>query len=140
MSCLFQSLSSYVSHQDYSKLRQDICDFLETNPTILDDMPLDKMVELDGVSIQDYIKHMRSNATWGGAIEIKSFCEMYQVNVLVLNIRNNQTDMETTTKEIKFLSSVPSQRWVSITWNGGHFEPINIEIINSEEKIENKEE
>jgi hypothetical protein len=139
MSCLFQSLSSYVSHQDYSKLRQDICDFLETNPTILDDMPLDKMVELDGVSIQDYIKHMRSNATWGGAIEIKSFCEMYKVNVLVLNIRNNQTDIESTTKEIKFLSSTPSQKWVSITWNGGHFEPINIESINSEEKIENKE-
>ena len=125
MSCLFQSLSSYVSHQDYSKLRQDICDFLETNPNILDDMPLDKVVELDNISINDYIKHMRNNATWGGAIEIKSFCEMYQVNVIVINIRNNSQDKDSS-KEIKFTSSKPSNRWVGITWSGGHFEPIDI--------------
>ena len=86
-------------------------------------MSLEQIVELDNVSIQDYIKHMRNNATWGGAIEIKAFCEMYNVNVEVINIRNNERDTHSK-KEIKFLSHTPSNRWVSITWNGGHFEPV----------------
>lgn len=68
---------------------------------------------------------MRNNATWGGAIEIKTFCEMYQVNVMVLNIRNNETDKDSP-KEIKFIASSPSTRWIGISWNGGHFEPVNI--------------
>lgn len=123
MSCLFQSLSSYISHQDYSKLRQDICNFLESNPNILDDMSLEQIVQLDNLTIQDYIKNMRNNATWGGAIEIKAFCEMYNVNVLVINIRNNERDKDSK-KEIKFLSNTPANRWVTITWNGGHFEPL----------------
>ena len=136
MSCLFQSLSSYVSHQDYSKLRQDICNYLESNPKILDDINLDKLLEFDDISINDYIKNMRNNATWGGAIEIKTFCEMYQVNILVLNIRNNETDKDSP-KEIKFIASSPSTRWIAISWNGGHFEPVYINDIDDIDDIKN---
>ena len=127
MSCLFQSLSSFVTHQDYSKLRQDICNFLAKNPKLLGDIDLKTIAEIDQTNIEDYVKNMRNNATWGGAIEIRAFCEMYKVNVLVKNIRNNSTD-ENHPKNIQFLCSDPTSRWVFISWNGGHFEPVIVHI------------
>lgn len=123
MSCLFQSLSSFVSHQDFIKLRQDICDFLETNPKLVGgEIDLKTITELDDTSIEDYVRHMRSNSTWGGAIEIRAFCEMYDVNIIVKNIRHLEKDDED--KCIEFLCSNNKDRWVVISWNGGHFEPI----------------
>lgn len=130
MSCLFQSLSSFVSHQDYSKLRQDICDFLEQNPKILGDLDLKAIFETEQISLENYIKHMRNNATWGGAIEIRAFCEMYNVNVLVKNIRNNTLD-KNSPKDIEFLSSESVNKWVVISWNGGHFEPVVVKLQHS---------
>jgi len=123
MSCLFQSLSSFVSHQDFIKLRQDICDFLQTNPKLVGgEIDLKTIAELDDTNIEKYVSHMRSNSTWGGAIEIRAFCEMYDVNVIVKNIRNAATNEEET--YIEFLCSNNKDRWVVISWNGGHFEPI----------------
>ena len=123
MSCLFQSLSSFVSHQDFVKLRQDICDFLQTNPKLVGgEIDLKKITELDDTTIENYVGHMRSNSTWGGAIEIRAFCEMYDVNVVVKNIRNAAQNEEET--YIEFLCSNNKNRWVVISWNGGHFEPI----------------
>jgi len=62
---------------------------------------------------------MRSNAVWGGAPEIKSFCEMYKVNVIVKNIRGGNIN-----EDITFSCNTPTNRWVVISWNGGHFEPV----------------
>lgn len=127
MSCLFQSLSSFVSHQDYSKLRQDICDFLEKNPKILGDLDLKSIIDTENITLENYIRHMRNNATWGGAIEIRAFCEMYGVNVLVKNIRNNVID-KGSPKDIEFLTSQDVNKWVIISWNGGHYEPVLVKL------------
>lgn len=124
MSCLFQSLSSFITHHDYIKLRQDICDFLLENPKLIEGMDMKTILDLDGLTLENYTSHMRSNSTWGGAIEIKAFCELYKVNILVKNIR--RTDEE---KDIQFIcASEETDKWIVISWNGGHFEPVIIEI------------
>lgn len=87
-------------------------------------LDLKTIMETENISIEDYVRQMRSNATWGGAIEIKAFCDMYKVNVLVKNIRNENRDPNIP-DSIEFLCNDTNiNRWVEITWNGGHFEPI----------------
>ncbi len=89
----------------------------------MQDLDLKSIIETENTSLQDYITQMRSNSTWGGAIEIKAFCEIYKVNVLVRNIRNDNRNPNTP-DNIEFLCNEETNRWVEITWNGGHFEPV----------------
>jgi hypothetical protein len=116
MSCLFHSLSAFVSHHDYRKLRQDICNYLESNQPLLDDLTIKEIAELEGLSKEQYIENMRSDNTWGGAPEIRSFCEMYNVGVKVLVIG--------TGKLIEFKPTNESNVFVVISWTGNHFEPV----------------
>ena len=59
---------------------------------------------------------MRKDA-WGGAIEIKAYCDIYETNVLVkLPIHK---------REIEFISDRKSLRWVCISWTGNHFQVYN---------------
>lgn len=89
----------------------------------MSDLDVKTIIETENISLQDYIRQMRSNATWGGAIEIKAFCDIYNVNVLVRNIRNENRDPNTP-DTIEFLCNNNTNRLVEITWNGGHFEPV----------------
>lgn len=116
MSCLFQSLSKFVSHADYSKLRQDICNFLESNQPLLDDLTIKEIAELDGITKEQYIQNMRQDSTWGGAPEIRAFCEMYNIGVKVLVLQSE--------KIIDFNCTTPTNNFVLISWNGSHFEAI----------------
>jgi len=116
MSCLFHSLSKFISHGDFRKLRQDICNYLENNQPLLDDLTIKEIAELDGLTKEQYIENMRQDSTWGGAPEIRAFCEMYNVGVKVLVLSSG--------KLIEFKSTKPSNIFVMISWNGSHFEPV----------------
>ena len=116
MSCLFQSLSHFITHNDYRKLRQDICNFLDSNSPLLDNLTIKEIAEFEGMSKDDYIKNMRNDATWGGAPEIRAFCEMYKVGVKVVVLASK--------KIIDFYPSEPNDIFVMISWNGSHFEAI----------------
>jgi len=119
MSCLFRSLSFFVNGMDETALRQKICDFLATNPTSL----------VEGLSFQDitafeasdpgtYIQKMRHNATWGGGIEIKAFCEIFRVAVEIRVHASGDT--------ILFVPedvSIPPSK-IRIEWTGNHYEPM----------------
>jgi hypothetical protein len=86
MSCLFNSLSTFVSVSP-EKLREDICNFIEANSKAL--LPgLDEKVLL-GSDLKKYVAAMRQPGTWGGAIEIQAFCQMYNAEVRVTNIRGS---------------------------------------------------
>lgn len=120
MSCLFQSLSYFLAHKDYSRLRQDICNFLDSNQPLVDDLTIKDIAEFDGINKETYIQNMRNDNTWGGAPEIKAFCEMYKVKVKVIIGQNG--------KQIEFNpSNQEATKFVVITWSGNHFEPFKIE-------------
>lgn len=116
MSCLFNSLSKFISHQDSQKLRQDICNYLESNKPLVDELTIKEIAELDGLTQEQYIQNMRNDNTWGGAPEIKAFCEMYHIGVKVL--------VNSSGKIIDFKASEDFDRFVVISWTGNHFEPI----------------
>jgi hypothetical protein len=120
MSCLFQSLSYFLAHKDYGRLRQDICNFLESNQPLVDDLTIKDIAEFEGIDKDTYIQNMRNDNTWGGAPEIKAFCEMYNVIVKVI--------VKQSGKLIEFKpSNTETTRFVVITWSGNHFEPFVIE-------------
>ena len=119
MSCLFQSLGYFMMDKNPSRLRKDICDYLESNPKMMDDLTLEQIVGLEGISNKSYVDQMRGENTWGGAIEIKAFCDLYGVNVEVIILADG--------KKVTFNPKKgPSEISVIITWNGNHFEPAKL--------------
>ena len=108
MSCLFRSLAKFVNLKA-DNLRQKICDFLETNPELIDTV---KLSDITPHEFSTYINDMRNDETWGGGIEIKAFCEIYnyQVNIYISD-----------SKIITFYPKGLPIRIINISWTGNHF-------------------
>lgn len=113
MSCLFNSLSYFVN-ADGRRLRNIICNYLETDPILFDVMNVSNIISPEIVN--EYVESMRCENTFGGALEIKSFCQLFKLNVLVKSFPNN--------KNIEFVEN-ENNNWIYISWTGNHFEPIH---------------
>ena len=117
MSCLFNTLSKFVDISS-DNLRQNICNYLQDNPKLFEDISAEQYVMWSNEgynNINEYIQRMRSTSTWGGAIEIKVFCNLYNKKVVVLG----RKDIE----KIEFLPKVNEKckDLITIHWNGGHY-------------------
>lgn len=127
MSCLFNSLSHFIP-ENSTQLRNKICDYLLTNPVLIDDLSTKDVILFDsGKSLEQYVSHMRKTSTWGGAIEIRAFCNIYGKNVVVRNIRRREnTKIHFINEVIKDKLNVNGndEATYHITWSGGHYEPV----------------
>jgi hypothetical protein len=121
MSCLFNSLSKFVSDDSY-KIRTRICDYLSTNPILFDEIKAsDAILWESGMSLETYVQRMRSPSVWGSALEIKCFVNIYKINVDVVNIRdipNQRITMVNNT--ISFLNP-ENMITIRVSWNGSHY-------------------
>jgi len=114
MSCLFNSLSALIG-EPAQEIRQKICDWLTTNPALLEDLSASVVVEVEsGLPLDRYVDRMRSSGTWGGAIEIRAFVQLWKRPVRVWVIR--------TRRWIEF--PFPEGVECKISWTGGHYEAI----------------
>jgi len=97
---------------DANSLRQKICDYLDTNPKLIDNSV--RVSDITPEKFSVYITNMRDDETWGVGIEIKAFCEIYdyQVNVYIPN-----------GKIIPFYPQRLPIRIVNVSWTGNHFTP-----------------
>ena len=115
MSCLFNSMS-YFLKTDSTNIRQEICNYLENNNKIIDGLDTKKILNMES---NNYIQDMRKTSTWGGAIEIQAACNIWNMSVIVHDIRNSRRD------KITFLPiNGRVNNTINITWSGGHYEPI----------------
>jgi hypothetical protein len=96
-------------------MRRIICDFLEQNHVIIDEMTVSHIVEPE--SLGEYVSRMRCEATFGGALEIRAFTKIFNLNVLVKSVPNN--------RNIEFLEN-ENNKWIYLEWTGNHYEPIPI--------------
>lgn len=115
MSCLFDSLSFFVKRPSL-EIRNEICDYLETDPLLMDDVKASDIIQVEsGKYLHDYIASMRHTSTQGGAIEINAFVKIWKITVLVF--------------------SKPTQRWIEfvnddtkdiirLVWFGNHYAPL----------------
>ena len=114
MSCLFDSLSYFLKYNS-NEIRQIICDYLEGNNPIIDGLDTKFVLDLDD---PNYIENMRKNYQWGGGIEIQAACNIWNIRIIIHNIRSNK-------RYIEFLPiSKQIYGTVELSWNGYHFEAI----------------
>ena len=130
MSCLFRSLSYFIENMDENSLRKMIADHLETDPDLFgegEQTRLSKVVpESEGVSHQEYVRRMRLPSTWGGAIEIKAFCDLFHAVVRVKVLSSGEW-IVFEPEQCQPKNFTPLQKtcpMLSISWNGSHYEPL----------------
>jgi hypothetical protein len=117
MSCLFNSMS-YFLNLDPQVIRNKICDYLVSDPELIDGMKASEIVDIESnLPLNLYIIRMRSPASWGGAIEINCATKIFGYNFEVLNIRSNPHSI------INFEHN-GNVNVAKLTWSGGHFSPI----------------
>lgn len=115
MSCLFDSLSTFIDMPSH-KLRLYISNYLATNPILMDDLNAETVIMYEtNTPLEQYTQSMRCNSTFGGAIEIRAFTKLFNINIRVLSTPNNKT--------VEFVNS-ESNTWKTIRWSGGHFDPV----------------
>lgn len=120
MSCLFNSLG-YLIDTDPSRLRQEICSYLQQNPSLMKDVPASDVVQWESDTCLDaYITSMRRSHTWGGSIEIKCFCDMTGYSVHVHDTRSVPR------RVIQFTPTTPvvPNKILSLRWSGSHYTPL----------------
>lgn len=84
-SCLFHSMSYGLKQGNASRLRAEICSFIQKNPNLnISDTPLKDWVRWDSgySNVKDYARHM-SYSAWGGGIEMACVSQMKECNVHV---------------------------------------------------------
>ena len=68
MSCLFRSLSYFISNIETDELRYIITDYISNDPVlILPDVKLSTILSIDEISLNQYVHNMKKSNTWGGA-------------------------------------------------------------------------
>lgn len=119
MSCLFRALAAFVPHDDAYWIRQKICNFLILNHKIAFATAEEYVRWESNVDLLTYVSQMRQPHIWGGATEIKVFCELYQMTVMV------RADHVKNSKPITFTptSNKQKQTIVKLLWTGNHYEP-----------------
>ena len=123
MSCLFRSLSHFIENVNENELRDIIVDYLEKDPILIGNAThLKSILQIQNSTISTYTQQMRRRHVWGGAIEIRAFCELFNMKVIVYVIREN--------RNIEFISSCfdkkPVDKCIQISWTGSHYEPMKI--------------
>lgn len=115
MSCLFNSFSALIG-EPAQGIRGKICDWLATDPMLMEDLSASAViaVEAKGIPLDRYVAQMRSPNTWGGAIEIRAFVQLWKRPVKVWAIRSKRW--------IEFPCSEGKE--CKISWTGGHYEPM----------------
>ena len=116
MSCLFDSLSVYLPYSA-SEIRRKICDYLEENNTIVEGLDTHSILEQEHAG---YVPWMRDQSTWGGAIEIKAACDIWNVAIQVHNAQEVNSGVVRFTPKTDGHSTT-DVRTLDLHWNGAHY-------------------
>ncbi len=116
MSCLFDSLSVYLPYSA-SEIRRKICDYLEENNTIVEGLDTHSILEQEHAG---YVPWMRDQSTWGGAIEIKAACDIWNVAIQVHNAQGLNSGVVRFTPNTDGHSTT-DVRTLDLHWNGAHY-------------------
>ena len=124
MSCLFNSLAPAVGlHPEV--LRKALAAYLKTDPQLLDNIKATDIIKwTEGKNLNDYAQRMSQPGVWGGAIEIRAFCELFEMDVCIHVLYTGQQFSVETSKE--------PRKTVHISYTGNHFESMYISFNNTQ--------
>lgn len=113
MSCLFDSISYFLRLNSF-ETRKKICDYLEENNQLIDGLDTKLLLDMEN---PNYIRNMRSTTTWGGALEIKCACNIWNIRIMV-RIRENNKVIEFLPTNNRYIGTI------DLEWTGNHYEAI----------------
>ena len=116
MSCLFDSLSHFHHEFSGNDMRTILVQYLTKNPNINGLKAQEYIKSEKRMPLEQYIEFMKRPTSWGGAIEIKIYCDVFKRNVLVVSQPNS--------RNIEFFSKKKTKIWDIIHWNGSHYTAI----------------
>lgn len=117
MSCLYRALSAFHQGIATEQMRHLICNFLSSDPMLGGERASKVIPWETKKTLPQYIQIMKNQNQWGGAIEIKAYCDYFKKNVKVISIPNQRT--------IEFIAEGGNPNdWITISWNGYHYEPV----------------
>ena len=120
MSCLFNSMSHFFNEPP-QQIRNKICDYLQENKPIIEGLETSEILQMES---NNYIQNMRSPNTWGGAIEIQAACNIWNVQINVLNYRDGNRNGNNVIEFLPISRVDNTPRLIRVYWTGGHYEPI----------------
>lgn len=115
-SCLFSSIGYLIDNKgfnDTTKLqyRQLLVNYLEN--ANLEEGLLE-------IPKPDYLENIQNPSTWGGAIELKLFSDMFQVEIASIDVQSNRVDI--------FGQDKNYPQRIYVLYNGVHYDPLVMAI------------
>lgn len=111
-SCLFSSIGYLIDNKNFNETtrlqyRQLLANYLEG--ITIDAVTL-------GMSKEEYIESIQNPSTWGGAIELKLFSEMFQIEIASIDVQSNRVDI--------FGQDKNYPQRIYVLYNGVHYDPL----------------
>lgn len=111
-SCLFSSIGYLIDHKNFNEetklqYRQLLVNYLEKNNFEQGILELPK---------EDYIENIQDPSTWGGAIELKVFSDMFQIEIASIDVQSNRVDI--------FGQDKNYPQRIYVIYNGVHYDPL----------------
>ena len=111
-SCLFSSIGYLVDNKNFSETtkyqyRQLLVNYLEDNNVEAGMLEIPK---------EDYIENIQNPSTWGGAIELKLFSDMLQIEIASIDVQSNRVDI--------FGQDKNYPQRIYVLYNGVHYDPL----------------
>jgi len=111
-SCLFSSIAYLIDKSNFNetsslKFRQIIINYLldnKFNENLLD-QPKDK-----------YIEFIQNPKNWGGALEVRMFSEIFQKQIICIDVKTNRSDIYGEDKKY--------EQTIYLLYNGNHYDPL----------------
>lgn len=121
-SCLFSSIAYLIDRDNFDEsssliFRLAIVDYIKDNNNIKDDFL--------GMKKEEYISKMEKPDCWGGAIELKIFSDILEVQIASIDIQSERIDIFGETKNYN--------RRIYVLYNGIHYDPLVMNILGKEE-------
>jgi hypothetical protein len=97
-----------------------VCDYLQDLNPVIEGFDTRNIIP---INMNEYVTLMRNPETWGGAIEINCTSNIWNLRIIIKNIRDEGS------QDIEFIpiKGIDAKtKSVVLSWNGNHYEPIMI--------------
>lgn len=113
-SCLFSSIAYLIDKENFNEnskmiFRLMIVDYINDNDNDISN-------DILGMDKKDYIEKISQPHTWGGAIELALFSEMFNIMIASMDVMTGRVDM--------FGEEKDYDRRIYIMYNGVHYDPL----------------
>ena len=111
-SCLFSSIGYLLDHKTFSETTK--LQYRQLLSNHLEGITIDEVTL--GMPKSEYIEKIQNPSTWGGAIELKLFSDMFQIEIASIDVQSNRIDI--------FGQDKNYPQRIYVIYNGVHYDPM----------------